>query len=171
MFNGSVNNTSAVFCMAYFVTAQNRVHPLCKTPADAFRRPYDRTAESLFDGLHEDEDIVKDEDIVRALPSTLKDLFTPEFYARIKQPAGAFKDVLRANDGTCDWKPAVPVHLFSASGDTDVPIANARNCAGRLAAHGTHAPVTDQGAVDHNRTFMKSAPQTVSFFDRVAGRD
>ncbi|GAA1363817.1 alpha/beta hydrolase [Streptomyces beijiangensis] len=164
MFNGSINDTSAVFYMSYFLTAQNRLHPLWKEPADVFRAPYDKVVTGLFDGLHADEDIVK------ALPPTLKGLFTDAYLKELQHPTGVLKSILKANDGTCDWKPAVPVQLYSASGDTDVPIANARSCAAQLAAHGVKAPVVDQGAVDHGGSAIKSVAQIARWFDRVEQR-
>ncbi|WP_329116667.1 alpha/beta hydrolase family protein [Streptomyces sp. NBC_01465] len=165
MFNGSINNTSAVFYMSYFLTAQNRLHPLWKDPADVFRAPYDKVVTGLFDGLHGDVDVVT------ALPPTIQELFTDAYLKELQHPTGALKSLLKANDGACDWKPAVPVQLYSASGDTDVPIANARSCADQLAAHGVRAPaVVDQGAVDHGGSAIKSVAQIARWFDGVERR-
>ena len=50
-----------------------------------------------------------------------------------------------------------------------MPIGNTLSCARQLAAHGKKAPVVDQGAVDHDGAFMKSAPQIVRLFDSIAG--
>lgn len=62
------------------------------------------------------------------------------------------------------------MRLCSAAGDTDVPIANARDCAADLARHGTEAAVVDQGVADHNGTHLKSGPQIVRWFDALAAR-
>ncbi|WP_405808528.1 acetylxylan esterase [Streptomyces sp. NBC_00210] len=161
LFDGTVNKTSGVFYMAYFLTAQNRLHPVYRTPADAFRAPYAARIEGLFDGRHEEEDIVK------ALPGTLKQLLTPEFLRRVRHPRGGLLAALRAQDGNCAWRPKAPVRLYTAAGDTDVPIANTRSCARDLAAHGTKAPVFDQGKVDHFGAFKNAAPKTVGWFNSL----
>ncbi|WP_285565256.1 hypothetical protein [Streptomyces sp. RTGN2] len=127
-----------------------------------FRAPYADIAEELF-GTHHTE-----EEIFTALPGTLKDLLTDAYYEKVQHPSGALLAAVRAQDGNCAWRPGVPVRLYSASGDTDVPIANARACAADLAAHGTKVPVIDQGAADHNGTYLKSGPQIVRWFDALA---
>ncbi|WP_413753713.1 alpha/beta hydrolase [Streptomyces sp. R-74717] len=164
LFDGSVNDTSGIFYMTYFLTAQNRLHPLYKDPAEAFREPYAGIVDDLFDTDHTEEQIIP------ALPATLKELLTDDYYRQVQHPTGALLAAVRAQDGNCAWKPDVPVRLYSSSGDTDVPIANARNCAADLAAHGVRAPVTDQGSAGHNATYMKSGPQIVRWFDTVAAR-
>ncbi|MFE7387713.1 alpha/beta hydrolase [Streptomyces sp. NPDC057582] len=162
LFDGRINDISAVFYMSYFLTAQNRLHPLYKDPSEFFREPYADIVEGLFDTHHFEEEIIP------ALPGTLKELLTDEAYQDLQHPAGALRDVLNAQDGQCDWKPEVPVRLYSSAGDRDVAIANSRNCAADFAAHGTRVPVIDQGATDHNGTFMKSGPQIVRWFDTIA---
>ncbi|MFE2086270.1 alpha/beta hydrolase [Streptomyces sp. NPDC059460] len=162
LFDGRINDISAVFYMSYFLTAQNRLHPLYKDPSEFFREPYADIVEGLFDTHHFEEEIIP------ALPGTLKELLTDEAYQDLQHPAGALRDVLNAQDGQCDWKPEVPVRLYSSAGDRDVAIANSHNCAADFAAHGTRVPVIDQGATDHNGTFMKSGPQIVRWFDTIA---
>ncbi|MFD9604498.1 alpha/beta hydrolase [Streptomyces sp. NPDC059970] len=164
LFDGSVNDTSGIFYMTYFLTAQNRLHPLYKDPSEVFREPYAGIVDDLFDTNHTEEQIVP------ALPATLKELLTDDYYRQVQHPTGALLAAVRAQDGNCAWKPDVPVRLYSSSGDTDVPIANARNCAADLAAHGVEAPVIDQGSAGHNATYMKSGPQIVRWFDTVAAR-
>ncbi|MCX4822759.1 alpha/beta hydrolase [Streptomyces sp. NBC_01142] len=161
LFDGSVNDESAVFYMSYFLTAQNRLHPVYRHPSEAFRAPYASRIERLFDGRHQEDDIVK------ALPRTLEQLLTPEFYERVRHPGGGLLAALRAQDGNCAWKPAAPVRLYTASGDTDVPIANARNCARDLARNGTRAPVLDQGNVDHFGTFKSATPRIARWFNTL----
>ncbi|MFE5095007.1 alpha/beta hydrolase [Streptomyces sp. NPDC056638] len=164
LFDGRVNDTSGIFYMTYFLTAQNRLHPLYKDPSEVFREPYAGIVDELFDTNHTEEQIIP------ALPATLKELLTDDYYRQVQHPTGALLAAVRAQDGNCAWKPNVPVRLYSSSGDTDVPIANARNCAADLAAHGVEAPVTDQGSAGHNATYMKSGPQIVRWFDTVAAR-
>ncbi|MGW7411665.1 alpha/beta hydrolase family protein [Streptomyces sp. NPDC054863] len=158
LYDGRVNPMSGLFYTSYFLTAQNRIHPLYKDPAEVFRQPYAKVVEELFDTRHTEEDVAKN------LPGTLKELLTPDFYEQMRHPGGALLKAIEANDGTCDWKPRVPVRLYTSSGDTDVPIGNARTCAADLAGNGVKAPVVDQGKVDHFGAFKKSVPQTARWF-------
>ncbi|MFF8590323.1 alpha/beta hydrolase family protein [Streptomyces sp. NPDC015220] len=159
--DGRVNDTSGVFYMAYFLVAQNRLHPIYKNPAEVFRAPYASRVESLFDGRHEDEDVVA------RLAPTVRRLVTDDFYRQLTRPKGGLLEALRANDDVCDWKPAAPVRLYAGNGDTDVPIGNARDCARALAGHGVAAPVVDQGHVDHKGSALASLPKIARWFDSV----
>ncbi len=149
LFDGRVNDTSGLVYTSYFLVAQNRLRPLYKNPAEAFRAPYADVVEALYDGNHTEEDIVT------SLPASVKELLTPAFYERMRHPTGALKEALAANDDACAWKPDVPVRLYAGEADTDVPIANARSCARQLGG----APVLDQGKVDHFGSFKKAAPK------------
>ncbi|MFF3019827.1 alpha/beta hydrolase family protein [Streptomyces sp. NPDC057939] len=160
--DGRVAPATAVFYLSYFLTAQNRLHPLYADPAEVFRAPYAQVVEGLFDGSR------RPEEIAAALPATPQELLTPEWAENVRSPRGALREVLAANDGFCDWKPAAPVRLYAGSADTDVPIANARSCARDLAGHGVRARLVDQGAdADHTATALRSAPQTVRWFDSL----
>ncbi|UKY49948.1 alpha/beta hydrolase family protein [Streptomyces inhibens] len=155
MFDGRINPQSAVFYISFFLTAQNRLHPLYKDPSEVFRAPYADRVEDLFDSDHPAEEIAG------KLPSRLEDLLTDAWYAKLQHPSGALLESLRANDRSCDWKPdrGVRITLYSASGDRDVPIANTRSCAKELTDHGAKATVVDQGAdADHNTSFLRSEP-------------
>ncbi|MFZ3570807.1 alpha/beta hydrolase [Streptomyces sp. BH097] len=155
LYDGRVNDTSGIFYTAYFLVAQNRLHPLYKGPAEVFRAPYASRVESLFDGDHQEEDIVN------ALPRTVRELLTPAYYRQLRHPTGALRATLRANDGACAWKPRIPVRLYAAAGDSDVPIGNAYSCARRL---GGRTPVLDQGARDHFGGFRSAAPKIAEWF-------
>lgn len=163
LFDGRVNDVSGVLYIAYWLVAQNRLHTLYTDPSEAFRAPYASRVESLLDGSHEQEDVV------RGLAPSVKQLLTPAFHDRLRHPSGALLDAMRAADRTCDWKPQVPVRLYAGGGDTDVPIGNTRTCARTLAGQGTRVRVVDQGAVDHFGSLAVSAPQVVRFFDGVRG--
>ncbi|WP_326668992.1 alpha/beta hydrolase [Streptomyces canus] len=163
LFDGRVNDISGVLYLSYWLVAQNRLHPLYKDPSEVFRAPYASRVEGLFDGRHEEEDVV------RGLAPSVKRLLTPAFYERLRHPSGAVLDAIRAADHTCDWKPEVPVRLYAGAGDTDVPIGNTRTCARTLAGQGARVRVVDQGAVDHFGSLAVSAPQVVRFFDGVRG--
>ncbi|MGW4703179.1 alpha/beta hydrolase [Streptomyces sp. NPDC004285] len=164
LLDGRVNDISGVFYMSYFLTAQNRLHPIYDDPAEVFRQPHAGYVEELFDTRHTEEDIVT------KLPGSVKELLTDGFYERLQHPDGGLLAAMKAQDGTCDWKPAVPVRLHSASGDTDVPIANSVNCAADLARHGVKAPVVDHGKADHNGSFKLAGPEIVRWFDALARR-
>ncbi|MYS35033.1 MULTISPECIES: S9 family peptidase [unclassified Streptomyces] len=164
LFDGRVSDTSGLFYMTYFLTAQNRLHPLWKDPSEAFREPYAGLVDGLFDSDHYEEEIIG------ALPANLRELLTDAYYRELQHPTGALLAAFRAQDGTCVWKPAVPVRLYSSSGDTDVPIANARHCAADLAHRGVRAPVVDQGDMSHNETYLTSGPQIVRWFDGLGAR-
>ncbi|MFE7165993.1 alpha/beta hydrolase family protein [Streptomyces sp. NPDC057616] len=161
LFDGRVNDTSGVLYIAYWLVAQNRLHHFYDDPAEAFRAPYASRVTRLFDGRHEEEDVLK------GLAPTVKQLLTPRFHERLRHPDGPLLTAMRAADQTCDWKPDVPVRLYAGDGDTDVPIGNARTCERTLARFGARVRVVDQGDVDHFGSFAVSAPQVVRFFDRV----
>ncbi|MEV5610422.1 alpha/beta hydrolase [Streptomyces sp. NPDC052225] len=161
LFDGRVNDTSGLFYTAYFLVAQNRLHPIYKDPADVFRAPYATRVEALFDGEHGEEDVIA------ALPKTVKQLLTPEFYARMRHPVGALKEALDANDTTCAWKPDVPVRLYAGSADTDVPIGNAASCAAQLRKAGATVRVWNQGPVDHFGSFRTAAPKITRWFSKT----
>ncbi|MFE5944593.1 alpha/beta hydrolase [Streptomyces sp. NPDC056480] len=162
LLDGRINDISGVFYMAYFLTAQNRLHSVYADPAEAFRQPYAGHVEQLFDTRHTEEDILT------KLPGSVKELLTDDFYERLGHPTGGLLAALKAQDGTCDWKPDVPVRLHTAAGDTDVAIANSVNCAADLARNGVRAPVIDHGKADHNGSFKLAGPQIVRWFDRLA---
>ncbi|MFJ6011284.1 alpha/beta hydrolase [Streptomyces sp. NPDC092952] len=164
LLDGGINDISGVFYLSYYLTAQNRLHPIYREPAEAFRQPYADIVEGLFDGEHTEEEIIP------ALPATVKELLTDDFYRRLQHPTGGLLAAARAQDGNCAWRPGAPVRLYTSAGDTDVVIANARNCAADLAARGTDAPVIDQGTTDHTGTYLTSGPQIVRWFDALAAR-
>ncbi|MFH8753280.1 hypothetical protein ACH4GK_39715 [Streptomyces rimosus] len=147
--------------LAYFATAWNRLYGLYDTPGQAFRAPYDKMVESLFDGDH------KASEIAAALPATSKDLFTPEFLDTVRHPTGKLRQRMNALDTTCDWHPDVPVHLYHATGDKDVAFENARYCQRQLTANGAVNRLTDIGGLDHNGTVRAALPLVVRQFDAI----
>ncbi|MEV6111623.1 alpha/beta hydrolase [Streptomyces sp. NPDC052109] len=156
--NGRVNDISGVFYTSYFLVAQNRLHPIYQDPAEVFRQPYAGRVERLFDGRHEDEDII------RQLAPNVRALLTDDFYRQLTHPTGGFREALRADDGTCDWKPDVPVRLYAGDDDTDVPIGNARTCARTLARRGARVRLLDMGAVDHNGSYRAALSRIARWF-------
>ncbi|AXB48197.1 hypothetical protein A4R43_00545 [Amycolatopsis albispora] len=144
--------------LAYFSIAWDRLYGLYESPSEAFREPYAAQVETLFDGDHPAPELAK------ALPPAAKDLFTEQFLARVREPAGVLADRLRPLDTTCDWTPEVPVHLFHAAGDRDVAFANAEHCRAQLVARGAGPRLTDVGAVDHNGSVRVALPQVAREF-------
>ncbi|MFJ9522476.1 alpha/beta hydrolase [Kitasatospora sp. NPDC101801] len=160
--DGRIEPHTAVFYLSYFLTSQNKLRPLYQDPAEVFRAPYAQLVEGLFDGSHPESEIVQ------SLPASPEEALTPEWLANVRDPHGALRAVAAANSDACEWRPAVPVRIYTASGDRDVPIGNATACAASLARHGAQAQVVDQGAeVDHYGTALRSAPQVVRWFDQV----
>ena len=151
MLAGKVPGRAAVLLLSYVITAQNRIQPLYRDPAEAFRAPYAARIEALFDGTH------KEEEIIPQLPGTLRELFTDTWYENLRNPSGALLDTIRRVDTTCAWTPPVPVTLYSASGDHEAPIANTLSCARQLKQRGGSVQVVDQGpTADHFGVFQHS---------------
>lgn len=144
--------------LAYFVISADRYTDVYRTPSEAFRAPYDEQVEKLFDGHHQAAEIAQ------ALPPTSEKLFTAQFLDRVRKPTGKLKELLTALDSTCNWKPAVPVRLHHAKGDTDVAYDNALYCQRQLRSHGATQTLTDAGSVDHNQTVRKALPLVVAGF-------
>ncbi|MDR7321295.1 MULTISPECIES: lipase family protein [Catenuloplanes] len=145
---------NGVAYLAYWTVAWNRLYHLYDAPEQAFRDP---SVEALFDGEH------RNEDIFPRLPATVAELFTADYLARLRAPAGVLRDALAAADRHCDWRPRVPVRLYAASGDRDVPIAASHYCRDRLRAPAT---VIDLGPdVDHGRAVELALPRVLADFD------
>ncbi|MFU9034784.1 MULTISPECIES: hypothetical protein [Streptomyces] len=147
--------------LAYFATAWNRMYGLYGAPNQAFRAPYDKTVQTLFNGDH------KASELAAALPKTSKQLFTAEFLQRVRHPTGDLRRKLKVMDTTCDWRPDAPVHLFHARGDKDVAIAHSLHCQRQLTAQGADQQLSDVGEFDHSTTVLKALPQIVREFDRA----
>lgn len=152
--DGRLDGVSATFYLGYAITAWNRVHRLYDSPSEAFRAPYDQVVESLFDGNHEEEDVV------RALPSTPQELFTDEFLALLAHPTGALAELLASIDDPCEWRPRVPVRLYAGRADRDVVFTNSESCAADLRAHGTRdVRLVDLGETDHFGSAEAALPE------------
>jgi hypothetical protein len=147
--------------LAYFAVAWNRLHHLYDTPQRAFRAPYDRTVPELLDGNHSGDSVLA------ALPGTPAELFTPEFLNLLRNPTGPLAEALAVADSSCDWRPEVPVRLYAASGDRDVPIANSRFCQRQVLAAGGAAALVDVGPVDHSTSELRALPQVLAGFDQL----
>ncbi|MFD6160633.1 alpha/beta hydrolase family protein [Nocardia sp. NPDC060256] len=156
--DGRVAPASAVFYFAYWVTSMNRIYHLYDNPAEAFREPYADKVDGLFDGEHDETAISA------ALPATPDQLLTPEFIALAENPTGATLKAMTDSDGTCDWTPRIPVHLYAATGDRNVAFANAEHCLQAL--HSDNATLQNLGDIDHTATAKTALPQILTWFQQ-----
>lgn len=157
---GEIN--SAPQYLAYLVVAWNRLHGLYESPSDAFLTPYDARVESLLDNTHTPDEVFAGIPLEKP-----EDLFTSRFLDGMRNPTGPFRKALRVADSTADWRPDVPVTFYAASGDRDVPIANAVHAQETLASHGTTSEVIDVGDVDHTTSVVLSLPLVLDQFASV----
>lgn len=161
--DGRLDGLSAAFYLGYVMVVWNREYHLWDDPAEAFRAPYDQLMDTLFDND------TPEQDIFATLPGSPEELFTPAFLAELRHPTGTLARVLRTNDTACrDWRPRVPVRLYTATGDRDVAIANTLNCRDQLAARGAHADVVNLGDVDHFTAGRMALPRVLAWFERVS---
>ena len=159
---GGVDPFAATIYLAYFSVAWNRLHGLYNDPAEAFLAPYAGDIETLFDNDHTIEQIVA------GLPPTPGELLSPEFAEYLQYPTGALQTALAAADGVGDWRPSVPVHLYAASGDHEMPIASTLHAEQALKAHGADVTLIDVGDTDHFGSVMRSVPRVLAGLTRGA---
>lgn len=125
---------------AYLVVAWNRLHGLYATAAEFFAQPYADKVEALYDGVHTGEDLGG------ALPATPEELFTAKGLALLRNPTGPLAAALAEHDASCaGYRSPVPVRLYAARSDEQVPVANTEYCAAVLKESGIAAPVVDVG--------------------------
>lgn len=149
---------NGVAYMAYWTVAWNRLHHLYDHPAEAFRDP---AIEALFDGEH------RNEEIFRHLPATMAELLTATYLDRVKHPTGVLRAKLRQADGYCDWRPAVPVTIYSSAGDKDTLLETSAYCDQRLKRHHAKSTLIDLGAdVNHGKAAKLALPRILADFDR-----
>jgi hypothetical protein len=153
---GEIDNATAY--LAYWTVAWNRLYDLYDSPAEAFLDP---SIEALFDGNHPNEEIFP------RLPATVTELFTPAYLDRLRQPTGVLRTALREADSYCDWRPRVPVTLYTSTGDRDVSISNSTYCLQRLEGQHADATLIDLGPdVDHSEAARLALPRVLTGFDR-----
>ncbi|WP_211293990.1 lipase family protein [Lentzea kentuckyensis] len=150
--------SNGVAYMAYWTVAWNRLHHLYDSPAEAFRDP---SIETLFDGEH------RNEEIFPHLPATMAELLTADYLDRVQHPTGVLRAKLRQADGYCDWRPAVPVTIYSSAGDKDTLLETSAYCDQRLKRHHAESTLIDLGAdVNHGRAAKLALPRILADFDR-----
>lgn len=157
--DGRLAPENAVYYLGFALTAWNRIYHFYDKPSEAFRAPYDRTIEKLYDGYHSNEQIVM------GLPPALQKLLTPRFLNLIRNPTGAFRTAVTDNDGVCRWSPHAPVRLFGARNDDHVAIANSQLCQESLATRGVQAPLVDVGPVGHMESSVRALPLILQWFE------
>jgi hypothetical protein len=155
---GRVDSLAANYYLSYAMRSWQPIYHVFDRQTDVWRPGWGPRVARLFDGRHDDVAIMK------VLPHRLAQLFTPGFLARIARPDGGLLTALRANDTTCDWKPAVPVRLYAARGDRQAAFQNSAVCAARLRDQGVDARVLDMGAVDHFPSTLRAAPRVLRWF-------
>jgi hypothetical protein len=144
--------------LAYWTVSWNRLYHLYDTPAEAFRDP---SIEALFDGN------TPNDQIFPRLPATVQELFTPAYLERIEHPTGVLRAALREADSYCDWRPRVPVTVYTSAGDGDVLIDNSVYCQQRLERHHADSTMVDLGPeVDHAEAAKLALPRVLAEFDR-----
>lgn len=147
---GRANN--AVPYLGYAVTTWRRIHGLYPDPAQVYRKP---ELAALFDGH------TPMPEVMRQLPRDPAEFFTEEFLNRLKNPDEQMRALLAKESNRCDWRPRVPVKLYSSTGDRDVSIRYSRSCSAR-----SGAPLTDLGEIDHGPAGRAGTVATVADFAR-----
>ncbi|KAA8888015.1 hypothetical protein F3087_13115 [Nocardia colli] len=154
--DGRIAPGPAVFFFAYWLTAMNRIYHLYDDPAEAFQEPYAGKIEGLFDGTRNELSIAT------ALPITPDLLLTPRFREWATHPTGAAAKAVTDSDSTCDWTPRVPVRLYAATADRNVPYANTEHCLQAL--HSGNATLHNLGELDHTNSARVAMPQILTWF-------
>ncbi|MFD6160125.1 hypothetical protein ACFWF7_30220 [Nocardia sp. NPDC060256] len=159
LLNDSLDPTSAVFYIAYFLVAWNRLHDLYQSPGEVFQAPYDTTVVHLFDGSHSQRDLAA------SLPASINGLLTPRAKDMLRNPSGSFATALQIADDTCrDWTPRIPIRLYTSGNDRDVVASNSTRCQAVLREHGVDVPIIDVGNVTHLDSLRAGTAATVRWF-------
>lgn len=88
---------------------------------------------------------------------------------QLRHPTGSLAKALKEADSTCDWAPKVPVRLYAARGDRDVPIANEQHCIQVLRSHGATPELVIVGNVDHSQAAILGTGRALQQFDNLTG--
>jgi hypothetical protein len=111
IFNGQVAAAVAPYYIGYLLTSWNPLYHLYSSPSQVFRQPYAARVQGLYDGSHQDQQVIA------ALPP-LSRLLTPAYLRLLRHPTGKFLRALNANSTCAGWTPRAPVRLYAASGDS-----------------------------------------------------
>ena len=140
IFNGQLAPAAAPFYLSYVLTSWNRLYHLYSAPSQAFQQPWAERVQQLFDGNHEDQQVLA------TLPA-LSRLLTPAYLRLMRHPTGTFLRALEANSTCAGWTPRVPVRLYAASGDSQATPVNSVNCLRAIRASGGDASLIWLGSV------------------------
>ena len=98
----------------------------------------------------------------------MRELLTDSYSARLRHPTGILRAKLREADGYCDWRPPVPVTIYSSAGDRDTLLETSAYCDQRLKKHHARSTLVDLGAdVNHGRAAKLALPRILADFDRA----
>ena len=140
IFNGQVAAAVAPYYIGYLLTSWNPLYHLYSSPSQVFRQPYAARVQGLYDGSHQDQQVIA------ALPS-LSRLLTPAYLRLLRHPTGKFLRALDANSTCAGWTPRVPVRLYAASGDSQGTPVNSVDCLRAIRARGGDASLIGLGSV------------------------
>ena len=169
VFNGQVAAVAAPYYLGYVLTKWNPLYHLYSSPTQAFRQPYAARVQGLYNGSHQDQQVLA------ALPP-LSRLITPAYLRLLRHPTGKLLRAFNANSTCFGWTPRVPVHLYAASGDSQGPPANSVDCRRAIRARGGHAsliwlrPVGKFGLVGHFVSAFLALPKILRWFAAGASR-
>ncbi len=140
VFNGQVAAEAAHYYLGYLLTSWNPLYHLYSSPSAAFQQPYAARVQGLYDGSHQDQQVLA------ALPP-LSRLLTPAYLRLLQHPTGKLLRALNANSTCFGWTPRVPVRLYAASGDSQGPPVNSVDCLQAIRARGGDASLIGLGSV------------------------
>jgi len=126
--------------------------------------PYVETVPVLFDGDH------KIEEIVAALPTDPRKVFTAEFLdAYDKGKPHWFSDALKENDVDA-WTPVAPVRIYYGDDDLDVPPDEARREEAEMKRRGADVTAISVGPCSHFESLLRAIPRATRWFEELADK-
>lgn len=161
ILDGRMDGRLSAYNVSALLTSWEPIYHLYGSLDDVISPDYTEPVRRLFDGRHDDSQILA------AMPTRFSDLLTPAGLDALGHARGGLLAGLRANDATCRWKSRTPVRLYAASGDRAVTSANSRHCARELRKRQAHVRVIQLGALDHFPSMFAATPQVLSWFEQL----
>jgi pimeloyl-ACP methyl ester carboxylesterase len=152
---GRTEQASAYLALMVRGYAQRYGHPL----HSALTPRYATLVPELLDLPH-----TRDQ-IRAALPADPRALFRADAVKALEGKGGHWLAEALATNDMADWAPRAPVRLYYGEADINVPPADSKEAASRLAARGGDAMAISVGAADHSRTAVLAAPQILAWFE------
>jgi len=157
---GGASPSDALY-LAYLAIAY--AHAYKQPITSLLREPYATTLPVLFDGEHDNEDILA------GLPATPRAMFVPEFLEDFDAGRPSwFYDALVEN-GAIQWPAKAPIRLYYGENDVDVSPKEAEFAEAALAAQGAAVKRISVGPRDHGETILHAAPNVRLWFDEISG--